>query len=50
MYVDDNLEQLNLKATKITDAALEHLRGLANLQTLNLTGTKTTDKRVRHLA
>jgi len=39
-----------LKETKITDAALEHLSGLANLQTLNLTGTQITDAGVRHLA
>jgi Leucine-rich repeat (LRR) protein len=44
-----NLEALNLQGTKLTDAGLVHLKGLANLQTLDLKGTQVTDAGVKSL-
>ena len=37
-----NLEDLGLSRTQVTDADLEHLKGLSSLQTLNLDYTQTT--------
>ena len=38
-----------LPNTKVTDAALEHLKGLTKLQTLYLNGTRVTDVGLEHL-
>ena len=38
-----------LVGTKVTDAKLEHLKGLTQLQTLNLMGAKITDAGLAHL-
>jgi len=35
--------------TRVTDAGLEHLKGLTQLQWLNLTGTRVTDAGLKHL-
>ena len=35
--------------TKVTDAGLEHLKGLTDLQTLELLHTKVTDAGLEHL-
>jgi hypothetical protein len=35
--------------TKVTDARLEHLKGLSRLQQLTLNGTKVTDAALKHL-
>lgn len=43
------LETLNLNATKVTDAGLDHLRGLASLRYLSLKGTQVTHEGVRKL-
>ncbi len=43
------LQELNLDGTKVTDAGLEHLKGLTQLRTLNLSGTTITDSGLKHL-
>ncbi|MGE0001095.1 MAG: P-loop NTPase fold protein [Fimbriimonadaceae bacterium] len=43
------LQVLRLWETRVTDAGLEHLRGLAGLQTLDLSGTQVTDAGLEHL-
>ncbi len=40
---------LNLAGTEITDAGVEHLKGLTNLRTLKLNGTEITDAGLVHL-
>ena len=51
-----SLQELNLAATKVSDADLAHIRGLTNLTTLHLEHTKVTDagldnlKRLQRLA
>ena len=44
-----NLQSLDLRKTKITDAGLVHLKGLNKLQWLYLMGTKVTDAGVSDL-
>jgi len=43
------LQVLGLEKTQITDAGLEHLKGLAGLKYLNLNGTQVTDAGVQQL-
>ena len=43
------LEELFLDSTQITDAGLEHLRGLTQLRTVDLRNTQVTDKGVNEL-
>jgi Leucine-rich repeat (LRR) protein len=43
------LQKLDLYDTGITDAGLEHLKGLRQLQELNLSGTAVTDAGLEHL-
>jgi hypothetical protein len=43
------LQSLDLSYTRITDAGLEHLRGLTNLALLNLRDTQVTDGGVKKL-
>jgi hypothetical protein len=43
------LQILRLAETGITDAGLEHLKGLANLRYLYLSETQTTDAGVQRL-
>jgi hypothetical protein len=38
------LQCLTLNDTKVTDAGLEHLKGLSRLQWLGLHGTQVTDE------
>ena len=40
---------LFLHGTKVSDAGLEHLKGLTQLQQLDLNGTKVTDAGVKKL-
>jgi hypothetical protein len=40
---------LNLEENEITDAGLEHLRGLTALESLNLSLTRVTDEGVAKL-
>jgi hypothetical protein len=40
---------LDLSSTKVTDAELEHLKGLTHLRTLNLGSTSITDAGLAHL-
>jgi hypothetical protein len=40
---------VELSGTKVTDAGLEHLKGLTQLQQLHLDGTKITDAGVKKL-
>ena len=42
-------EVLDLENTKVTDAGLEHLKGLSKLVGLRLEGTKVTDAGVQRL-
>lgn len=44
------LERLSLAGTSITDAGLEHLRGLDSLREVNLAWTRTGDGAIRALA
>jgi hypothetical protein len=44
------LERLNLSGTSITDAGLEHLRGLDSLREVTLAWTRTGDGAIRALA
>jgi Leucine-rich repeat (LRR) protein len=39
-----------LKNTQITDAGLEHLKGLTGLTYLELSGTQVTDAGLQHLS
>ncbi len=50
-YDDNNKEMLmiDLISTEVTDAELEHLKGLTNLQTLYLTNNQITDAGLEHL-
>ena len=43
------LQVLDISRTKVTDAGLEHLKGLIQLKRLNLWGTKVTDAGVSEL-
>jgi hypothetical protein len=43
------LQKLDLYDTGITDAGLEHLKGLWQLQELGLSGTEVTDAGLEHL-
>ena len=45
----DNVVELNLSRSKITDAGLLHLKGLTSLQTLSLYRTQVTDAGLVHL-
>ncbi len=45
----DHLDNLDLAGTGVTDAGLEHLKGLRHLGTLNLAGTKVTEEGVTKL-
>ncbi len=45
----DKLQYLYLCNTQVTDADLEHLKGLTNLRYLNLTNTQITDAGLEHL-
>jgi len=40
---------VDLEHTRVTDAGLEHLKGLTKLQTLDLQGTSVTDAGLEHL-
>ena len=42
--------EVDLRSTKVTDAALKHLAELKNLQTLDLRGTQVTDAGLQDLA
>lgn len=39
----EQLRELNLSYSQITDVGLKHLKGLAQLVTLSLTGTRVSD-------
>jgi hypothetical protein len=41
--------EVNLTSSSLTDAGLEHLKGLTQLRTLNLIGTPVTDAGLEHL-
>jgi serine/threonine protein kinase len=41
-----NLQQLNLRSTAVTDAGFEHLQSLGRLTSLVISGTKVTDKAI----
>ena len=43
------MQALNLDHTQVTDAGLEHLKGLADLRELSLYSTKIAGKGLRHL-
>jgi Leucine-rich repeat (LRR) protein len=43
------LRTLDLKETKVSDTALEHIKGLTQLQSLSLTDTNVTDDGVKKL-
>ncbi len=43
------LEILNLASAKVTDAGLEHLKGLTQLNWLGLHGTRVTEAGVKKL-
>jgi hypothetical protein len=43
------LQYLNIGETQVTDAGLEHLKGLTVLQRLDLRGTKVTPAGVEQL-
>lgn len=43
------LQRLDLSAPKITDAGLEHLKGLTGLGCLDLSGTQVTEAGVQQL-
>lgn len=43
------LEELSLRDTQITDAGLEHLKGLTRLRALDLQGTKVSGDGIRSL-
>ena len=45
----NNLKDLNLTYTEVTDAGLEHLNGMKNLQSLNFFNTQVTDEGVKKL-
>ncbi len=45
----NDLQQLNLNGTQVTDAGLEHLKGLTRLQTLFLINTQITDAGLVHV-
>ena len=45
----DRIRSLNLAHTRITDAGLEHLKGLSSLNGLNLYNTQVTDAGLEHL-
>ena len=45
-----SLKTLWLADTRVTDAGLRQLKGLANLENLNLEGTQVTDIGVKDLA
>ena len=47
-YIDE-LEELELTDTKVTDAGLTHLKELNNLEMLDLIGTQVTDEGVKQL-
>ena len=49
LKVSPNSILLNLRSTRITDAGLEHLKGLTKLQWLILQDTKVTDAGLEHL-
>ena len=40
---------LDLLGTEVTDAGLEHLKGLSELQSLDIHNTKVTDEGVKKL-
>jgi Leucine-rich repeat (LRR) protein len=44
-----NLELLSLWDTHVTDAGLQHLKGLINLERLYLEGTQVTDAGLEHI-
>src|SRR5438477_11007383 len=46
---DKPVISVDLHGTRITDAGLEHLKGLNKLQVLNLYNTKITDAGLAHL-
>ncbi len=41
--------EVSLECTEVTDAELEHLKGLTSLQSLHLSGTQVTDEGVKKL-
>ena len=43
------LQSLSLADTQVTDAGLEHLKGLKELRSLDLTTTHVTDQGVKRL-
>ena len=47
--LDKPVMGVDLSYTKVTDAGLEHLKGLTNLLSLNLKRTKVTDTGVKKL-
>ena len=46
---EDTVIGVDLMYTDVTDAGLEHLKGLTNLQSVKLTRTKVTDAGLEHL-
>ena len=49
MKPDRPVERINFSRSEITDAGLEHLKGLTSLQTLKLNDTQITDAGLEHL-
>ena len=47
--IENKIVFVNLSGTQVTDAGLEHLKGLTNLRRLYLSGTKVTDAGLEHL-
>ncbi len=47
--LDDIPQTLDLQGTQLTDAGLEHLKGLTNVGSLNLSGTQVSDAGLCHL-
>lgn len=49
IQVVTSLRELDLNEDKVTDAGLEHLKGLVHLQSLDLSSNNVTDSGLAHL-